>query len=192
MLAADVAENRQRTFAELLIDRSERPVLLAVAFSQHPDQHRRHNEQVDAPDSPGVRDLARRVGANRRVRAGSEQSQGWDADRRAVSSVSGEPQNSPIRSARSKSGRRRTWSSSTRGAGPRGLRRCRSLRSRVDTHRRSPSNRPPQRDEQKQGEPDADGIGGPVGKLGVSVDQAALGYLDQSTGSQYAQGNWDR
>jgi hypothetical protein len=80
------------------------------------------------------------------------------------------------------------------GAGSRteGTEALSSLRSRVGTHRLSPSNRPTQRDEQKQGEPDADGIGGPVGKLGVSVDQAALGYLDQSAGSQCAQRNWNR
>jgi hypothetical protein len=43
--------------------------------------------------------------------------------------VFGFPQNSPIRSARSKSGSKGTWSSSARGAGPRTSRRSRRGRS---------------------------------------------------------------
>jgi hypothetical protein len=53
--------------------------------------------------------------------------------------VSGLPQNSPIRPARSKSGSIRTWSSSARGAGPRASRRSPSRRSsHRDAYRTTP------------------------------------------------------
>ena len=83
-----------------------------------------------------------------------------------------------------------TWSNSARGTGA--SMRSRSRRSRVDTLHRPPLDRPTKRDDQKQGERDAYGIGGPIGKLLVSVDEAALGYLDQATGNQDAQGDRDR
>jgi hypothetical protein len=65
-----------RAFAELLIDCEEDRVLRAVPRRDvarkegqvgEQSQGSRHNEPVDAPDSPYVRDFARRMGANRRV-----------------------------------------------------------------------------------------------------------------------------
>jgi hypothetical protein len=69
----------------LLIDCEEDRTLRARArrdvggkrgHSAEHSQGWRHNEQVDAPGSPDVRDLARRMGANR----------AWDEDSRAIAS----------------------------------------------------------------------------------------------------------
>jgi hypothetical protein len=75
--------------------RSSPTQCLPLVLPQHPDEH--------GPQDP--------VLSSRSIRSS------------AKARLSGQPQNSPIRSARSKSRSMRTWSSSARGAGPSASRR---------------------------------------------------------------------
>jgi hypothetical protein len=74
--------------------------VVSVSLPQHPDEHR--------PERPVLLAVDQQLGEGATLRVA---------------------QNSPIRSARSKSGSIRTWSNSARGAGPRASRRCRSRHS---------------------------------------------------------------
>jgi hypothetical protein len=77
----------------------------------------------------GYRASARPPAASRRALLLASYSPRSQSGARRRVRVFGFPQNSPIRSARSKSGSIKTWSSSARGAGPRASRRSRSRRS---------------------------------------------------------------
>ena len=99
-----------------------RPVHQAASVTQV--RHRKETSPQAAPTSLGRHSMERTTTPARSVRSSSQ-----SISSSAKARLSGWLQNSPIRSARSKSGSSRTWSRSARGAGPRASGRSCSRRS---------------------------------------------------------------